>query len=492
MSSCCNTDTASERLYTMIRIADTQPENKDLSLNTVPVSNGDYFYSNFSHARRVDMTIPNTTSEEIYRCHHDYKNEFLNTIMMAYNLHLSLRLSPDDILLAIDNIISRYINEDPEKFRFLFVEHSSEHKDENKNNLPVKTSVGKKILFVDMDELAARQENKNTTQSIWDLTVMEWTKLIGKEVKNSKFIQAASCDFTTSSGVDFVSSQAFVMDMVKQYFQFVCLTRCGIPYVDLTGTVADWTSLITKLDTFIELFREFTLSEYLQNMLRPILQMFLVTKQSGGQSGGQSSNQSSTEGKAVIPRELIRDYPDIQTFWGKIINHNVRNGSGGGTFWSGWIIKFFPSIKKYQPNVFTIKASSGNAKKQPVTINVDTRLDNVTNGLTNVPVIFIRNGTKINLSIVAGFHGIHQDNHGVLQTIRGYYLTKSDHTQFQAKSDDEDVDEDCESEEDVEDEVDNDVIVGRSNTRNVTQPRRPRTPKGIDSDMKLCPWYQSM
>lgn len=482
----------------MIRIADTQPENNNLSLATVPVSNGDYFYSKFSHARRVDMTIPNTTTQEIYRCHHDYKNEFLNTIMMAYNLHLSLRLSPDDILLAIDNIISRYINEDPEKFRFLFVEHSSEHKDENKNNLPVKTSVGKKILFVDMDELAVREENKNTTQSIWDLTVAEWTKLIGKEVKNSKFIQAASCDFTTSSDVDFVSSQAFVMDMVKQYFQFVCLTRCGIPYVDLTGTVADWTLLIAKLDTFIELFRDYSLSDYLQNMLRPILQMFLVTKQSSGQSSGQSSDQSNTEGKAVIPRELIRDYPDIQTFWGKIINHNVRNGSGGGTFWSGWIIKFFPSIKKYQPNVFAIKASSGNAKKQPVTIDVDTRLNNVTNGLTNVPVIFIRNGEKINLSIVAGFHGIHQDDHGVLQTVRGYYLTKSDHTQFQAKSNsDEDLaDEDLadeEEEEDIRDTiVEHDGTTVQPKPRNTIQPRRPRTPKGIDSDMKLCPWYQSM
>lgn len=283
-----------------------------------------------------------------------YSNGLLNTIINAYNYHLGLVLSPDDILICINNIISCCINNDKSGFyRGLLVNHD-----------------GQKKLEVDMDKLRAQ----NSDSDIWDLTMEKWISLIKEDIKKPDVVQNMICDFSTSSDLETVVSYGFIMDSLKKFYGFYCSTMCGIPKVKLMGTLEDWQKLKGKVESLSSVLK-LDFAPYAEQLL-PILDQFIATK---------------------------RGNPD-KDWWSKMVSHTVRHGSGGGTFWSGWILTLFPNMN--------LKTSS--------------ILFNVMPGLTNTPVKFNNNGEKIDLTLEAGFHGTYQHDDGSLEVIRGYKLKKTE------------------------------------------------------------------
>lgn len=323
------------------------PKREDLRLPTQPLRHASQVYAKFSHDRAITPD---------YRTY--YGNGLLDTIVTAYNLHLGLRLTPEDILLAVDDIVSKFVTLEADKYRNTFVDRTKE--------------AGKDVLWVDMDKLVPTPE-----QTVWDLTMDEWIRMVREKVKCPAFVDNMTCDFSTSSHIDKLVSYGFVMNTAKQYFHYVSSTRCGIPQVHLAGTIADWERVAEKIDALCTLLDDSRFTLYMDSKVLPVVREFMTTK---------------------------RGTPNKE-WWSRLVHHNVRYGSGGGAFWTGWLVNLFPEVEK--------------SYNGAVGIIFNSKLNNVSTGKTKVPITFIQNGAVRKLELIAGFHGVRQWSDGSLGTIRG-------------------------------------------------------------------------
>ncbi len=400
------------------QLNDLKPSEDDLKLPVTSMPEA--YYSKFSSEFQLKPT------------EYDYKNKFLQTIMTAYNKHLGLHLSPDNILLAINNIVSRYINTDPEQFRDLFVNHKD-----------------KKQLHVNMDKLSRTKD-----KSIWDLTLEKWVEMIDSDVKNKELMKTATSDFSTSTYLDVLCSKAFIMDMTKAYYEFTCSTMCGIPVVHLHGTLSDWNKLLDKLDLFVIIFdnpntcnntynkeNNVGLSNYLNKHIRPILINLIKHKQ-------QYDEIKISLLKEDLSTKKLTD--DLIEFWSHIISHTTKYGSGGGTFWSGWLTLFFPDIRTEYDD---------KKKSDSIYVYPNSRLSKVPSGTTDINITFDNNGTIIKLNLIAGFHGVEQLSDGSVKVITGYQLIKDGEDDEYDKDDKDDKDDKNKDDKDDKNKDDKDNII---------------------------------
>lgn len=357
-----------------------KPDPKDLKLETVDLST-------FYNGRFTSMK---TVKSRQYG-----KNHFLNTIMTSYNLHLALHLYPEDIHFAVQQMITDFINKDPERFRDIFVTFSSDYEDTDAKHADiVPVPKGKKRLAVDIDAL-----NTEVTKDkdIWALALTEWTRMIGKEIKEPKYIDYSAANYSTSSFTDLLTSYGYIMDSTKAYFDFYCYCLCGIPKVYLQGTIQDWEMLYEKIKCLSE-FIETEIGEYIIENILPIIEKFIDTKKGN---------------------------PDKE-WWEQIINHRyAQEGSGSAKYWSGWIINFFPHVKESGS-----KWGNKNSKEpKKMIVEIPSKLETSGESLTSVPITFNKNGNILNLTLRAGTHGTEQLSDGSVRTIRGYYLIRDEDLQ---------------------------------------------------------------
>jgi len=66
-------------------------------------------------------------------------------------------------------------------------------------------------------------------------------------------------DFSTTSSDQLIATEIMLMSSLQKYFDYgMRTTMCGIPGVDMKGTLSDWENLVTK-------------TENMMTMLEPIL-----------------------------------------------------------------------------------------------------------------------------------------------------------------------------------------------------------------------------
>ena len=70
---------------------------------------------------------------------------------------------------------------------------------------------------------------------------------ISKNVEVPEFVNAITADFTTTSPTVKMASQIILLSSVQRYFDFECLTECGIPGIEMLGSENDWFRLGEKL-----------------------------------------------------------------------------------------------------------------------------------------------------------------------------------------------------------------------------------------------------
>merc|ERR1712080_544227 len=120
------------------------------------------------------------------------------------------------------------------------------------------------------------------------------------------------CQFSTSTSTDVIVSNIALMDTVKHYFNFQMMCECGIPSIELTGTLGDWKYIRKKAN---ELTNRFELQWWGKHLL-PVLDQFIV----------------ACTGK-----------PDVM-FWKSVCN--LYGASGGwSSYVTGWVQVLFPYIR---------------------------------------------------------------------------------------------------------------------------------------------------
>ncbi|MBO6247699.1 MAG: DUF4419 domain-containing protein, partial [Bacteroidales bacterium] len=219
-------------------------------------------------------------------------------LLKAWCQHRPVVLTPDAIWLIICQQFSHIVNENPEQYRGVLVNHE-----------------GEKELKVESNDLFSDQAD-------WEGLISRFTAEIDKYTNNG-LATTLVADFSTTGTDERIASEVILMDVVKPYFDYTAFYAvCGIPSITLTGTPDDWRKVLEKTRALEAFGLGWWTSE-----LDPILQEFV----------------KAAEGQ-----------PDYW-FWKDIVNKTrPRNIQGPVcakrqpklTKFDGWFLKFFPYDNK--------------------------------------------------------------------------------------------------------------------------------------------------
>ena len=292
--------------------------------------------------------LRNLTKEQVYFSSIDTDlidfgaNAAYNTFITAFKKHYPITLSPDIIWLLILQGFSRFVYYNSEQLREYFVNFE-----------------GKKEIQVLGQSLSPETATKEQWEKIFSSFSEEVAKNVGKD-----FINEITPNFTTTTSTSTTACQLTMMASFERYFFYrfsVC--RCGIPYVNLEGTVEDWYKIKEKIQTLAKY--KLPWAEELDEIITEFI--------------------NSKEGKIN------------KSFWRSMVRFRDVNNHYDPSRYTGWFIHLFPYDNG--GNLFEDK------------IHVDHR---TANELLGCPLAIddISSGSSIErykLNILSGFVGAKQD-----------------------------------------------------------------------------------
>ena len=216
---------------------------------------------------------------------------FFNTILKCYNKHWILKTAPEDWWNIIAYTVVTAIDQKSDllSVRKFFVTHSA--KKQIKINVKSFTGLDYSWLF------------------------NQFTEQIAANIKLPGYVKLIESDFSTTSSQQLITSQIMVMASAQKYFDYVVATLCGIPGVEMIGTVEDWEKLVTKF-------------EGLKKLLEPIIEDLELTVW-------------FSKTKTVLDKllETYNGVPDKE-WWTHILSHEINDESGQRHWWTGWMAEF--------------------------------------------------------------------------------------------------------------------------------------------------------
>lgn len=330
-----------------VKISDVTPERNRYHMQTINVDefwdrslNGYRYSGDKAPKQYVQQYSINNGSANL-----GGGNPFFTAFLMAYNQHEDVVLSPDDVWFTICQSVSKYVNDNAEAVRKLFVDH------DGKKKLTVVEPIGKE-------------------ETDWDDFFKQMTSLIGQNVKGDT-VKTLVSSFSTTGKVESILSYASIMDTFKKYFDYGrCIPCCGIRNVHFMGTLEDWMMLKEKT---VDLYRIFD--------AKKLLGMF-------------STNEFTKYLDGLVPvlDQFVNTYKgNVDTkFWDQVVHvERERLGSGGTSYYTGWLLNFFYGFtgKRIESSDIDIK-----------TLQVDVELENRNTGLKKM------------CKVVGGFYGVNYAN----------------------------------------------------------------------------------
>lgn len=251
----------------------------------------------FSHRNSQFVAFPHPADETL--------NPLMAAATLAFSAHRPLVLSPDVVYNVILQGVSAHIATDPERYRKDLVNHE-----------------GKEKLTVRDDTLVRGNWDNGWGPSVEGLSAQILARVpLTSSGAVSGLLGAV---FSTTNAPERVAHRAVLMDAVKHYYEYEVMTLCGIPWVDIEGTKADWTGLMNILNAGLPLL---DLTDW-NRELQAILTHFVAAYEN----------------------------PDAadKSFWDGMYYYNGPRGSGGVARVSGWLSKLFlhlqhgrnPSLQK--------------------------------------------------------------------------------------------------------------------------------------------------
>ncbi len=266
---------------------------------------------------------------------------FFNGMYRAYADHRPFVLSPDMIWLLISQGFARHINADSERMRKHFVDFSGR-----------------------MTLIAKADKSYDDPAISWEGIISQFTAQIERETGN-ELTGLLTCDFSTTTSTEKVSSEITIMEAMKPYFEFIVMRIiCGIPEITLQGTTEDWQKIADKAQQL----KKYELGWWITE-LEPILTEFV----------------NASKG-------------DIDTtFWMNMFKAHSQKKYGAPDIIDGWVVRFFPYDKDGKRN--NLKKLEGGSNLPDEMVKVDVTFVDVSDGAT----------TGIPLEMWAGFIGLEQN-----------------------------------------------------------------------------------
>lgn len=284
-------------------------------------------------------------------------------LLTAWCQHRPVVLSPDVIWLIICQQFSYQVNLHPERFRQRLVEHE-----------------GKKDLVIETDTPISEISD-------WESVIFSFVTEISNNTKND-IATTLIADFSTTGTDERIASAVTLMDVVKQYFDYIMIYGvCGIPSITLTGTPEDWQIVLMKTKELGKIGMRWWTSG-----LEPILEEFVKAAE---------GNPDYWFWKDIVKKSRPR----------KIQGPTCSRRPVRQTKFDGWFLKFFP----YDNNGRTPKKVTITQTMLPETVSVPLKYQVVTsNGVLL---------SEIPMELVAGVVGVLEDPETYTMTPKiGWFL----------------------------------------------------------------------
>jgi len=274
-------------------------------------------------------------------------NSFVAAVHQAFGEHRPLLLTPDAVWMTIAQGFAQHINNNAERLRYQFVNHSS-----------------KRELKVALEKLTNNQD--------WQKAVELWSKQIDGNVK-ADIADLMVCDFSTTTPIIRTTSQVVMMDALKQYFDYRLYAICGIPWITVRGTVDDWKQIRER----VKIIGQYDL-EWWTNRLLPICDRIIET----------------VAGKPILE------------FWQHICKPQSMYG---GEIITGWLADLFPYLKDGITNSPTYKNPILETPREELTINNGIPPASFPDGISQASFTLNTLQGESQLELIAGFIGVGQN-----------------------------------------------------------------------------------
>ena len=276
---------------------------------------------------------------------------FFTAVYEAYNNHWALRTTPEDWWFTVIRTVALAIDENAKKpqVRNFFVNH------EGKKELRVNVRPGTLPHHIDYSNFFDQMAN-----------------LINQNIKVAGYVDAIRSDFSTSTAMHKIISEITVMSSTQEFFDFTGGTFCGIPNVEMLGTLKDWQNLKKKVFDLKKMLRRISRHIYLTDYYDRVGEVCdnLIETYTG------SSLNTTSE------------------WWSHIFTKEERYGSGGGTYYNGWFID-------KMLNLGSVRSFGA-----------------IPTGLVTVPMKLKENSHEENSTLVAGIAGIKMDESGSIPIVQ--------------------------------------------------------------------------
>jgi hypothetical protein len=295
-------------------------------------------------------------SRQAFRSVKEPPHALIETVHTAFAEHYPLALSPDDVWLCLVQGFAQHVEANAEALRSRFVRHQ-----------------GQLTLEVRRDDFV-----KGSPHNDWPGCFAAWSDAIAAHIGNKRDLIVAA--FSTTGPIERAASEIVLMSAMKNYFNILLTTLCGIPSITLLGTVEDWQEIRRRAETFAE----FDLADWVRSLL-PVLDEFVAAAAGA---------------------------PDRE-FWRSIYKYNDEGGSSD-PYVTGWINVLFPYLDGGGPRMGNTSPVIRNDFAFAWSRSVDKRAKGPTigrfpRGLSRVALTWQYLGTALPMTLQAGFVGISQD-----------------------------------------------------------------------------------
>ena len=152
----------------------------------------------------------------------DEDHALLSAFRMAFYDHMPLRLTPDAIWTTLIRGFALHVNENSEELRNRFVSHT-----------------GKEELVVRRLDFYPGGDNP------WPEVFEEFSDQLADRTDGISSLMEAN--FSTTGPIERAVLHLMGMETFKSYFDYILSAGCGIPRITLTGTLADWQQIRTRV-----------------------------------------------------------------------------------------------------------------------------------------------------------------------------------------------------------------------------------------------------
>ena len=199
--------------------------------------------------------------ENIILANFDKQNLFAAMIQLSFYKHLPLRLTPESVWLTISQGFARHIRYNRDKLvkARLIVSNDNNHKVVIKkpmfiNGVQKSSILGSGVHGPSHTTLSYKKGSKTGSRTVktsmdnaWPETFPTFLEVISEKVKDAELFNMMKCDFSSSGDVDLAICQITLADTSTDFSEISEeMDGCGIPSIELSGTVADWKLLRKK------------------------------------------------------------------------------------------------------------------------------------------------------------------------------------------------------------------------------------------------------